>query len=362
MAEKLTSSEILFIGNGRSPICWYRIAVPAMFLGCDWIGVDDNLNMGTGIVRGGTQFPDFDNYKLIIWQQPRSSAAITLMKKLQDDGKKVIIDCDDYLEGVRKSKDHDFKNEKTFSKKEMDKWARIMRMADGLILSTEWLRNKYKEYNENIWVCKNGLDLGRYAKDRAEHPGVNIGWCGATGHTMAFQNVMEAIERVMKELPYTNFISIGQPFANALVERGIEPHRLVSVPWTSIELYPNAMTMFDIALAPARESNWYRAKSQLRYYEAAATGAATVGTGWLYDEIVDGITGLKVETGSADEWYEKIKLLATDHQQRRKMQTIARSVAYEEFDIMNRRRQWMDVFEAIAQSLGETDGSSVVSE
>jgi glycosyltransferase involved in cell wall biosynthesis len=349
----LSSSEVLFIGNGRSAVCWYRIAMPAMFLGCDWVGVDDNFNLGTGIVRGGTQMPNFDDYKVIIWQQPRSPHARQLMDKLQRQGKKVIIDCDDYLEGVRKAKDHDFRNEKAFSKKEMDIWQRTLRKADGLILSTDWLAAKYSEFNKNVWICKNGLDMGRYDKDRADHPGVNIGWAGATGHMMAFTPLVDAIERILKEFPYTNFISIGQPFANEFAQRGVEQKRLVAVPWTSIELYPNAMTMFDIALAPARESNWYKAKSQLRYYESAAVGAATVGTSWLYDEILDGITGMKVEEGTSDEWYEKIKILVTDHHLRQKMQRMARHVAREEFDMHNRRRQWMDVLEHVARRMQE---------
>ena len=359
----LTSDQVLFIGNGRSAVCWYRIALPACYLGCDWIGVDENMALGTGIVRGCTQMPNFDDYKVIVWQQPRSQAARQLIKRFRAEGKIVIIDCDDYLESVRKSKDHDFRSEKAFSKKEMDNWARTMNMVDGVIVSTEWLAKKYAPLNKNIWVCKNGLDLGRYDKDRAAHPGVNIGWAGATGHSIAFGAVFDALERIMKEFPYVNFISIGQPFANELVARGIDQNRLIAIPWTSIELYPNPMTMFDVALAPARESNWYRAKSQLRHYEAAAVGAATVGTSWLYDEIVDGVTGLLVEENTADAWYEKLKVMVTDHQARMKMQKLSRHMAYEEFDMQNRRLQWMVVLDDLAhkikQQKEETNGTLV---
>lgn len=358
--QALTSADVLFIGAGRSPVCWYRIALPAMFLGCDWVGVDDAFNLGAGVVRGATRMPNFDDYKVIVWQQPRSPHARKIMSDLQKAGKKVIVDCDDYLEGVRKSKDHDFRNEKTFSKKEMDKWQRTMKVADGVIVSTDWLANKYGQYNQKVWVCKNGLDLGRYDKDRADHPGVNIGWCGATGHSISFLPIMGAIERIMKEFPFTNFISIGQGFANELAQCGVPSQRIVAIPWTSIELYPNAMTMFDIALAPARESGWYKAKSQLRYYEAAAVGAATIGTGWLYDEIIEGITGLKITDGSPDEWYEKMKFLVTNHNARSKMQRMARHVAREEFDMLNRRQQWAMVLDDVAKQIREENNVGVV--
>jgi glycosyltransferase involved in cell wall biosynthesis len=357
----LTSEEVLFVGNGRSAVCWYRIAVPAMFLGCDWVGVNENFDMGAGLVKGTTQTPNLDNYKVIIWQQPRSQHARALIKKLQEQGKKVIVECDDYLEGVRKSKDHDFKSEKAFSKRELEKWQATMITADGLIVSTPWLAKKYSQFNENIFICKNGLDLGRYDKSRAPHPGVNIGWAGATGHVMSFAPVLDALQRILEEFPYVNFISIGQQFASEFQARGIEQKRLVTIPWTSIELYPNAMTMFDIAIAPARETNWYRAKSQLRYYEAAAVGAATIGSGWLYDEILEGITGFKVDEGNSEEWYQKMKILVSDHVLRNKMQRMARHVAREEFDMANRRHQWTGVLEHLANQLKkEADNGSLV--
>jgi len=159
----------------------------------------------------------------------------------------------------------------------------------------------------------------------------------------------------MEEFSYVNFISIGQNFAEAMSQRGVDQKRIIGIPWTSIELYPNAMTLFDIALAPARDSNWYRAKSQLRYYEAAASGACTVGTGWLYDEIIDGITGFKVETGTTEEWYEKLKICVTDHHLRGKMQQMSKAMAWNEFDMMNRRNQWMDVFDDVAREMMEKD-------
>lgn len=347
--QKLESKDILFIGAGRSAVCWYRVAVPAIFLGADWCGFDDNLDIGCGIVRGGTQYPDFNNYKVIIYQQPRSPKAMQLIRDLRKSGKKVLIDCDDYLHGVRKSKDHDFRNEKVFGVKELAKWERIMSNCDGLILSTEWLAKKYSKFNNKVWVCKNGLDLGRYDKTPPGHPGVNIGWAGATGHIMSFAPVLDAVAKIMSEYPYVNFISVGQNFAQALAERGVPSNRIIGIPWTSIELYPNAMMLFDIALAPARESNWYKAKSQLRHYEAAAAGACTLGSAWLYDEIIDGMTGFQIH--SDEEWYTRMEELVTNHQMRQKMQKISRAVAWSDFDMAHRRTQWMHVLDEVAQTL-----------
>ena len=347
--DVITSKDILFIGIGRSAVCWYRAALPAMYLGADWVGLTDELHYATGIVADGV--PRYTNYRIVVWQQPRSPEARQVMKRMQDHGIKVLIDCDDYLHAVRKSKDHDFRDARAFSKKELEKFERTLRQADGLILSTEWLADRYRRFNENVYVCKNGLDLGRYLKAKPEHPGVNIGWAGATGHANAFSEVFNAVKRVMDEHPETHFISVGQPFADRLMEMGIHPGRIQSIPFTSIELYPNPMMLFDIALAPSRDTNWYRAKSQLRYYEAAAVGAATLGNASLYDEIEDGVTGYQIQSNSEAEWYERLNHLVENHDHRLDMQREARRRALEQFDMTVRSEQWVKVFEEVAAGL-----------
>lgn len=341
----LESKDVLFVGVGRTPVCWYRAALPALYLGCDWCGVDDNVNFMTGIVRGGTTLPNFQDYKVIVWQQPRSQRAREMIRRLRRMGKIVLLDCDDYLEGVRKQKDHDFRDERTFSKKEMEQWQRTMSLSDGIIVTTDWLRDRYARFAPKAWTCKNGLDLARYHKHRAPHPGIVVGWAGATGHHMAFDGVFDALHRVMDEHKEVSFVSIGQGFSDHLAARGVSTQRIINLPFTSVELYPNGMTLFDIALAPARPTNWYRAKSALRYYEAAAVGAATLGDSLIYHEIQDGVTGYQIH--SPDEWYDRLKLLVTDHRLRMQIQRNAKHVALTEFDMFARRTQWMHVFEEV---------------
>lgn len=337
------------MGAGRTAVCWYRIAVPAMYLGCDWAGVDDEMQYMGGIARGATAPPRLEDYKIIVWQQPRSEFAKAAMKDLQRNGAKILIDVDDYLHGVRRMKDHDFKDSKIFSKKELAKFERTMAQADGIICSTEWLRKKYSQFNENTWVCLNGLDMGRYDKSRSQFKGVNIGWAGATGHINAFQPVLDAVKRIMHDYPFVNFVSVGQPFADVLHEHGIARDRVFSVPFSSLEVYPNAMALFSITLAPARDSGWYRAKSALRYYEAAAVGVPTVGEGWLYPEIEHGRTGFKVET--PDEWYKYLEILVTDHKKRFEMGVLARQAALTQFDMHVRAKQWELVLDDVAKTI-----------
>ena len=90
-------------------------------------------------------------------------------------------------------------------------------------------------------------------------------------------------------------MSIGQKFADLLVPE-FGPERALSIPWAPFDTYPAAMTLMDIALAPAGQDNLYRGKSDLRWLEAGALGIPLVADPLVYPEIEPGVTGFHVAT------------------------------------------------------------------
>ena len=67
----------LFVGGGKGAVCWYRCALPAIYLDLDWIGVAGEL----GSLRPVTGRPglavaerDWADYEVIVIQQPRGRA------------------------------------------------------------------------------------------------------------------------------------------------------------------------------------------------------------------------------------------------------------------------------------------------
>jgi len=348
MGDEITEKDVLFVGKSKTAICWYRIALPAMYLGMDWVGAVGGIGQ-TGAQRSDKPFPQSaEDYRIIIWQQPNSPDEYKLIRHLRDKGIKVVLDVDDYLHGVRRMKDHDFRHSPAFTPKAMAKWERTMALSDGLIVSTDFIAKKYSKFNENIWVCKNGLDLGRYDLTKPKHDKINIGWAGATGHTHAFKTMEQSLDQVLNEYDNTCVISVGQPFAAQWAH--LPPgNRHMALPFQHIEHYPNVMSLFDIALAPARDSGWYRAKSALRYYEAAAMGIPTIGSPLVYSEIEDGVTGLLAHT--REEWYDALTTLVEDDDLRIAMGKNAKKKAYAEFDMFSRRHQWVKAIESIALDL-----------
>lgn len=338
----LTAEEVLFIGLGTSPVMYYRCLLPATHLGADWVGVygePPGLEVATGRVKGFTQMPKFEDYRCVIMQQPRGTKWLKLMKRLQREGITVLYEVDDYLHGVRKQEHHDYAEH--FDKRFLADSEMCMRAADGLVCSTEYLAKRYRAFNKRAWVAENGLDLARYRLTRLERETCSIGWAGATGHLGTLMDWLGAVATLMLDHDHVNFVSVGQPaLAQAFGER-FGARRALGVPFTLVENYPAAMSLFDIALAPAGKTAWYRAKSDLRQLEAGALGIPIIADPVVYPNIEHGVTGFHAET--PDEVLELLRTLVDDRGLRQDVGRAAKAYVEEHRDINNICRRWLEV-------------------
>lgn len=294
-------SSILMVGIGTSAPMYYRVMLPAVELGVDHIGVQGYPDLGlrrvTGLARsaeGSGRMPDFSSYKLVVLQQPSGDGWLALIRDLQAQGVKVLYEVDDYLDGVHAVPHH--RNARYYEPSGLDLWHRCMRQCDGMIVSTPNLASLYDGMNENIYVCRNGIDVGRYAWTKPEHEGLNVGWAGSTGHERAAIPWLRALAQLMAGRTNINLITIGEPLSRDFHEhfRG----RVLTLPYLSIESYPCAMAQFDVALGPANTAliggdDWSRAKSDLRWLESSMVGAAFVGNPDVYSDMIAGVTGVE---------------------------------------------------------------------
>lgn len=344
--------EILFIGIGKTPVCWYRCALPAMHLGADWVGIhmtDDErmplLHIVTGLVRNSTIKPNIDDYKVVIVQQPYGKRWFKAINDLRDRGIIVLYEVDDYLHGVHKQGGHDFS--KHYDKKVLPSYELCMRAANGMICSTRYIATRYSKFNKNMYVCRNGIDMARYRLTKPERPTVNIGWAGATGHLPALMEwINGGMLDVMIGRDNTTFISIGQPQVARAVAQLLGESRALGIPFTLIESYPAAMTMLDIALAPTQTTSWYRGKSDLRWLEAGALGIPLIAAPNIYPEIEHGVTGFHASTPL--EMAEILMELVDDQELRERVGNQAREHMAAHRDMPIAAAQWMEAVEELA--------------
>lgn len=286
----LDMSRVCFVGLDASAPCYYRVMLPALELGADWMGVigyPPHLRWVTGGVKGESQMADLINdYDVVVVQQPAGDSWEKMIDLIREAGAKVVFEIDDYVHGVADTEQH--AHAQAFDRRKLILYERCMRACDAMICSTAYIAKKYRRFNPNVFVCRNGLDLRRYQLGKPARDTVNIGWAGSTGHNKMMMPWLNHVAQVMAGNDKVNFVSIGAPFATALAQFG---DRALAIPWAAIEQYPAAMTMFDIALAPGGGNSWFKGKSDLRWLEASALGIPVIGRPSVYTEMEDGVTG-----------------------------------------------------------------------
>lgn len=335
--------DALFVGFGSSAPAYYRCVLPALQLGCDWVGVagkPPKLHYLTGLVGKESKMPNMlEDYKVVVLQQQSDPEWLTVIEQMQARGVKVIFEIDDYIHGIQHMDDHDFKDH--FGREHLWNTEQAMKRCDAVICSTDYIKGMYRHFNKNIHVCQNGIDLNRYKLTRPYRETVNIGWAGATGHTKAITPWLQQVAGIMRIRPQTTFVSIGQPFGAAF-QQELGRERAVAVPFAAIEQYPAAMTMLDVGIAPSGRGAWWRGKSDLRWLEAGALGIPLVASPRLYPNIEDGVTGHHAK--NAMEATEKIMRLVDDPDHRTAIGEAAREAVTETRSIKAVAPQWEDVF------------------
>jgi glycosyltransferase involved in cell wall biosynthesis len=341
----------LFLSRALSVAAWYRMILPAIHLGCDWVGVagrPPGWTVGTGNVGGALTEADVAGYEVVVLQAQRGAAWEAFVHRLRDAGVIVLFEIDDYAHSIRRVPDHDFA--RVWDKEALRELDAVMRACDGLIASTPYLAQQYQDRTPRTWVCRNGIDLPRYDLTLPARDDVVIGWAGATGHGGALRPWLGEISAVMDAREDTRFVTIGQPFADELAGRFGE-RRTLSLPFGPLETYPAAMTHFDVALAPAGDSGFFLAKSDLRWLEASALGIPAIADPVVYPDIDHGVTGFHARTPAQAR--EAMLALAADRELRRGVGQAARTVVRETRSMEAMAPQW-------AAALGEAAGAGPV--
>jgi hypothetical protein len=338
--------KTLFMSRGNKGPAWYRCALPALALDADWtcyVGTPPNANFVYGRIERSLTLADVPDYDVVVIQQPRGAEWLGAIRDWQRAGVVVLADVDDWLRGIRKRKDHDFND--MFGRKTIEEFELCMRAVDGIICSTPWLAERYASLNPRTYLCRNGIDLKRYALTVPERDYVGIGWSGATGHKIAMQPWLDQVAAVMREGDAVHFVSVGQRFADELApEFGAE--RCISVPFTALDTYSASMTLYDIALAPAGDSSFYRGKSDLRWLEASAIGLPLVADPTVYPDIEHGVTGFHASTPA--EVGEIVRELVDDEALRLRVGAAAKAYVTEHRSAQVAAEQWATVLREVA--------------
>ncbi len=211
-----------------------------------------------------------------------------------------------------------------------------LELSDYVICSTEYIKESLLNLfsNKKIFVVPNGVDFDLWdgLKRPEKDARTRIIYSGCLNHSDDLKMVKKPLLALLEEFKDLEII-LSQPFESW---SDVHHERLLSCKQgVPIDRFPEWVTSWngDIGIAPLKDSNFNRAKSNLRWLEYSALSIPTVASSVcpFKKSIKDGVDGILCN--SAQSWYESLKSLIQDKNKRSRMGAEAYNRVKKEFNL-----------------------------
>jgi glycosyltransferase involved in cell wall biosynthesis len=211
-----------------------------------------------------------------------------LGEALNDFGKKVICEIDDDLFSIEpENQCFDFWHPNNGPIKVFIK---ALQMADGLMVSTPKLAEIYGQWQKNVLVVPNAIDLRKYTpenniRDRLntdetiKHIGkdkITVGWTGSFTHLSSMKEIANSLKYVFQRNKQAAFVFCGKREYFDMIE--IPSDQKIYVDTVPFEEHFKIYSLFDINLTPVKINRFNQSKSELKCLEAAAWSVPSIST------------------------------------------------------------------------------------
>lgn len=284
---------------------------------------------------------------VFVLQSCTDKNGIALLYQLQQErGKKIVVECDDYLELNEDSpfkKDHEIYDAKFVI-------TQTMKIADMITTTTPYLAKQLKKYNKNIVVLPNYVDMDRWILPYLpnESGKIRIGWAGSITHLEDVRIIVEPIRRICREFKNVQLVVIGDPRVGTLFE-GLPVETMLGVPF---EAWPAKLfsMRLDIGLAPLRDTLFNKCKSNIKWIEYSLASIPGVYSPTVYsmnNEHMDGVYGMIAE--NEEQWYRCIKNYIICENLRKDIAEKARSCITTGYTLKTNIKKWVKAYKSLTE-------------
>ena len=346
----------------------YRVDMPIKTL------CANNGSKACKIAKGDSADHILGGLEADIFVVPRVTESLLLktLRDLQKQGRKIVVDHDDHMFHISPLSPHyvDFGLEnvkyKMASGQTVDLWKdgenidlksnmerttglqRALEMADMVTTTTDILADIYREYNDNVKVLPNCIDMNTWKKlPLKENNAIRMGWYGGSSHYDDWCILQDVLPRIMKKYSQVKLVLMGTKFKATL--KGIPEDRIEFHPWVPTPAYPYKAAILDLdfAIIPLQDNEFNRAKSAIKWIEQGALEVPSV-TSYVspYKEMGDE-SGVFIEGNTIDAWIEGISMMIEDADFRKRMGEKAYRHVSENFDINKKYTLWHDAYKEV---------------
>lgn len=314
---------------------------------------------------------------VVVIARPNSESFFKKIEGLQALGKKVVVDHDDNVFQVSPFSPHyqelgteeveytfedgrkvqiwsDIRNTKGGKRIDLEgnrtrlQWLkRCVQQADAVSVTVPELGSVFYEYNQNVLVLPNCLNLRHWERPEFLKKEFRIAWHGGYSHYEDLFILKDVLPVIAKAHENIKFVMLGYMWEALLKE--IPEDRFEFHPWVPTMAYPYKMAMLnaDMAVIPLADSAFNRCKSQLKWLEYSALKVPCVTSNvHPYIDIYNGKNGIFCDNDKAS-WIKGIATMIKDETLRREMAESAYNTVAQDFDINTQYHRWVKAYRGL---------------
>lgn len=334
MSKRAKPVKVLMFPPPSGSAVW-RMTDPSKYL--NRCGMDVQIAT-EGITKEAVEWAD-----IYVLSSCIDKNGIALMYEYQQEhGKKIIVDADDlpHLNEDNPFKmDHDRTNASAIIEKTFE-------IADLITTTNDYLAGKLEEFNENVVVLPNYMDLERWQRPKLKNTSdtIRIGWTGSITHYNDLLLLQKPFLKLANEYPKIRYIFMGDMRVKDMF-KGLPVEAMLGVPF---EWYPDRLhsLRLDIAVAPLRDTRFNNSKSNIKWQEYALACYPGVYSPTVYQTHgFDGRFGMIAYNDEA--WYRIIKNMIEHEVIREDITSQAYARLLERFDLKRNIHKWVTAYESI---------------
>jgi glycosyltransferase involved in cell wall biosynthesis len=302
---------------------------------------------------------------VVVFQRPTDASHLYLMKLAKKSGKKIIFEGDDdYLNVEKWNPGYEYYRVRKPIVEEM------LRICDGITVTTECLREVYLPYNPNVRVLKNCIDIELLDVEPILHAGhivivgkkgqrvpfseyeearkkyKIIGWGGSPTHEMDLALIVSAVKRIARKEPVA-FAFAG--YVHRAILEFVPDNRIFCFFLVPMEMYFSLYKTikFDIGLAPVAPVKFNESKSANKLIEYHAMGILPVVSDFVtYKNDIH--RGFLASPNEEHGWVSAMRhaLNCTDREERL---LANRKYAEDNYDIKTKVFDWIDFYQKVLE-------------